>query len=189
MEGRNQSQRILNAAYKCISTKGYANVSLRDIAEEAGVVLSQLHYYFGSKEGLFTEVIKMMIDKYLKEINEALSMGETAKDKMLSLVNFFKDLLKNNPGLFKLLYDFTGLAMWSSSFNSLLKDLFNDLSKMIEEKILSNSALGENFRNYSPRAVARMILGAMFGTGIQVILDSNENEILDALNVIQIIFE
>jgi AcrR family transcriptional regulator len=189
MEERNQSQRILNAAYKCISTKGYANVSLRDIAEEAGVVLSQLHYYFGSKEGLFTEVIKMMIDKYLKEINEALSMGETAKDKMLSLVKFFKDLLSNNPGLFKLLYDFTGLAMWSSSFNSLLKDLFNDLSKMIEEKILSNSALGDNFKSYSPRAVARMILGAMFGTGIQVILDSNENEILDALNAIQIIFE
>jgi len=108
---------------------------------------------------------------------------------MLSLVKFFKDLLSNNPGLFKLLYDFTGLAMWSSSFNSLLKDLFNDLSKMIEEKILSNSALGDNFKSYSPRAVARMILGAMFGTGIQVILDSNENEILDALNAIQIIFE
>lgn len=32
----------------------------------------------------------MMIDKYLEEINEALSIGETAKDKMLSLVKFLK---------------------------------------------------------------------------------------------------
>lgn len=61
----NQSEKILLAAFKCISSKGYANVSLRDIADEAGVVLSQLNYYYKNKEGLFTEVVKMMIGKYL----------------------------------------------------------------------------------------------------------------------------
>lgn len=55
-----QSQKILDTAFKCISERGYANVSLRDIANEAGVVLSQLHYYYKNKEGLFTEVIKVM---------------------------------------------------------------------------------------------------------------------------------
>jgi len=40
----NQSERILQTAFECISSKGYANVSMRDIADEAGVALSQLMY-------------------------------------------------------------------------------------------------------------------------------------------------
>ena len=50
--------KILISAFECISTNGYANVSLRDIASEAGVALSQINYYFNNKEGLFVEVVK-----------------------------------------------------------------------------------------------------------------------------------
>jgi AcrR family transcriptional regulator len=62
-----QAQKILNAAFKCISERGYANVSLRDIADEAGVVLSQLNYYFKNKEGLFKEIVKTLARQYLHE--------------------------------------------------------------------------------------------------------------------------
>jgi len=58
VDRQSQSEKILSAAYGCISTRGYANVSLRDIADEAGVALSQLHYYYKSKEGLFKEVVQ-----------------------------------------------------------------------------------------------------------------------------------
>jgi len=60
-----QSKKILQTAYQCLSTRGYANVSMRDIADEAGVALSQLNYYYKNKEGLFTEVVKMMMNQYL----------------------------------------------------------------------------------------------------------------------------
>ena len=92
MEKANQSQKILLAAFECISSKGYANVSLRDIADEAGVVLSQLNYYYKNKEGLFTEVINMMMQKYLQEVESHLSKGTTAKEKILSLSPYIKSL-------------------------------------------------------------------------------------------------
>ncbi|MBS3973119.1 MAG: helix-turn-helix transcriptional regulator, partial [Erysipelotrichia bacterium] len=62
---QSQPEKILIAAFEVISSKGYANVSTRDIADKAGVVLSQLNYYFKNKEGLFKEVVRMMVDKYL----------------------------------------------------------------------------------------------------------------------------
>ena len=43
---------ILDAARRRLLTDGYAGLSTRKVAEEAGVPLSQLHYYFGSKQGL-----------------------------------------------------------------------------------------------------------------------------------------
>jgi len=92
----NQSEKILLAAYKCISSSGYANASLRDIADEAGVVLSQLNYYFKNKEGLFTEVIKMMMQEYLLEVENHLKGGTTAKEKVATLIKYFQEVLEKN---------------------------------------------------------------------------------------------
>jgi AcrR family transcriptional regulator len=43
---------ILDAARSRLLADGYAGLSTRKVAEEAGVPLSQLHYHFGSKQGL-----------------------------------------------------------------------------------------------------------------------------------------
>lgn len=189
MENMNQSQKILFAAFKCISSKGYANVSLRDIANEAGVVLSQLNYYYRNKEGLYKEVIKMMIQKYLLEVEDCLKKGTTAKEKISSLIGYFQEMLAENPELFRLLYDFTGMALWSPPFGELLRSLFKDLSNLIEKHVLNNAAVKDNLKGYTTKSMARMLFGAMFGTAIQVILDPAEKNLPDSLNAVQVVFE
>ena len=182
-----QSEKILLAAYVCISTRGYANVSMRDIADEAGVVLSQLNYYFKNKEGLFKEVAGMMISRYLKEIEESLKQENSPQKRVKGLINYFKNMLKHNPELFRLLYDFIGLAIWSPIFSSLLSELFKDLSVIIEKYIFNDLQI-EDLKGYSTKTLSRLILGSMFGTGIQVLLDQDE-ELPEALNAMQILFE
>jgi len=185
--GQTQSEKILLAAYMCISTRGYATVSMRDIADEAGVVLSQLNYYFKNKEGLFKEVVGIMISKYLKEIEESLKQKNSPQKKIEGLINYFKNMLQLNPELFKLLYDFTGLAIWSPVFSGLLSELFKDLSGIIEKYIFNDLQI-KDLKGYSAKTLSRLILGSMFGTGIQVLLDQDE-ELSEALNAMQIIFE
>ena len=46
------SQVILDAARTRLLADGYARLSTRKVAQEAGVPLSQLHYHFGSKGGM-----------------------------------------------------------------------------------------------------------------------------------------
>jgi hypothetical protein len=86
-----------------------------------------------------------------------------------------------------LLYDFTGLAIWSPVFSSLLSELFKELSDMIEKYIFKDLQLKE-LKGYSTKTLSRLILGSMFGTGIQVLLDQDE-ELPEALNAMQILFE
>ncbi|NSW91035.1 MAG: TetR/AcrR family transcriptional regulator [Firmicutes bacterium] len=189
MEKMNQSKKILIAAFECISSKGYANVSLRDIADKAGVVLSQLNYYYKNKEGLFTEVIKMMMQKYLQEVENCLKKGTNAKEKISSLITYFQKILEDNPKLFRLLYDFTSMALWSVSFSKLLCNLFEDLANLIESHVLNNIPEKMNLKGYSPKSIARMLFGAMFGTAIQVILDPQEKKLPEALKTIELVFE
>ncbi len=183
----NQSEMILNAAFECISSKGYANVSLRNIADEAGVVLSQLNYYYKNKEGLFTEVIKMMIRKYLQEVENHLRNGTTPRERIAELIRYYQEVLKDNPKLFRLLYDFSSMALWSASFSKLLCSLYDDLAELIETHVLKDISANSSLMDYAPISIARMILGAMFGTAIQVILDPQEMRITESLNAIKIV--
>src|SRR5215204_5164539 len=46
------STMLLEAAKKALRQSGYAGLSTRDVAAAAGVPLSQIHYHFGSKQGM-----------------------------------------------------------------------------------------------------------------------------------------
>jgi AcrR family transcriptional regulator len=46
------STAILEAAKKVLRQSGHSGLSTRDVAKVAGVPLSQIHYHFGSKQGL-----------------------------------------------------------------------------------------------------------------------------------------
>jgi len=58
---------VLEAAKKMLRQKGYAKLSTRDVAAAAGVPLSQIHYHFGSKQGmvlaLFEHLNSQLLDR------------------------------------------------------------------------------------------------------------------------------
>ncbi len=189
LKNLNQSQKILNAAFKCISERGYASVSLRDIADEAGVVLSQLNYYYKNKEGLFTEIIKTLAQQYLNEIEDNLKKGETEKEKMMHLIEYFQEMLKEKPELFKLLFDLTSMALWSESFKELLNDLFNNVVNLIETYIITDFSDERKLKYKSPITLSRMMLGTLFGMSIQVMLANGEEDMIDSLSSLKALFE
>ena len=49
---------ILDAARSRLLADGYAGLSTRKVAEEARVPLSQLHYHFGSKQGMILALLE-----------------------------------------------------------------------------------------------------------------------------------
>ena len=49
-------ERILDAAEKLFAVDGYDDVSFRSLTAAAGVSLSAIHYHFGSKDALFSEM-------------------------------------------------------------------------------------------------------------------------------------
>ena len=53
---------ILEAATRRFATQGYGGAGVREIAADAGVTAALVNRYFGSKEGLFAEVIRRALD-------------------------------------------------------------------------------------------------------------------------------
>jgi len=63
------STTLLEAAKKVLRQNGYAGLSTRDVAAAAGVPLSQIHYHFGSKQGLMLALFEYLNAQLLDRQN------------------------------------------------------------------------------------------------------------------------
>jgi AcrR family transcriptional regulator len=55
-------EQILASAEILFSEKGFRGVSVREITQHAGVNLAAIHYHFGSKEELFVEMVRSVVE-------------------------------------------------------------------------------------------------------------------------------
>lgn len=93
-------ERIKEAARVVFTKKGYAATRTRDIAEEAGLNLALLNYYFRSKEKLFHIVMEEKFEQFFGMIITLLNDSETTvKEKIAAVANDYIDLLLANPDL------------------------------------------------------------------------------------------
>ncbi len=64
---------FLNAAEQLLVTEGYAAVTTRRVAEEAGLNHGLIHYYFGSMDELFIQVLERFTDSLIERQRQMYS--------------------------------------------------------------------------------------------------------------------
>jgi TetR/AcrR family transcriptional regulator len=96
-------ERILEAAYKLFVSKGFAAVSMRDLARESGVTKSLIHHHFGSKEALWELVKEQAIAAYAEGQVAQLKAAEAPDAELLrdSIARYFH-FLEQNPEVVRL---------------------------------------------------------------------------------------
>ena len=93
-------EKIKNAARSVFHKKGYAATRTRDIAEEAGINLALLNYYFRSKEKLFDIIMTETIQGFLTSIMFILNNETTSfEQKIEVIVSNYIDLLIEEPDI------------------------------------------------------------------------------------------
>jgi AcrR family transcriptional regulator len=70
------STSLLEAAKTVLRSAGYAGLSTREVAAEAGVPLSQIHYHFGSKQNLVLQLFEYLNAQLLDRQNKLF--GDTS---------------------------------------------------------------------------------------------------------------
>lgn len=93
-------EKIKEAARKVFQKKGYAGTRTRDIADEAGVNLALLNYYFRSKEKLFDLIMGETMQLFFQSMKGLINNENTSLDeKLQDLTNRYIDLLSSQPEL------------------------------------------------------------------------------------------
>ena len=90
-DGRRETeQRFLDAAERLLVSVGYAAITTRRLADEAGANAGLVHYYFGSMEEVFFQVLERFTDR-LMERQRALYQGPgTYLDKWRAAMSYLE---------------------------------------------------------------------------------------------------
>jgi AcrR family transcriptional regulator len=97
-------ERLLSAALDIFNERGYASTSVREIVEAAGVSKPALYYYFGSKEGIYTELMTKPFEVLEKILVETAHEKLSSRERVLKLYEGIFLLFMKNLKAARLMY-------------------------------------------------------------------------------------
>jgi AcrR family transcriptional regulator len=101
-------ERFLDAAERLLITVGYANISTRRLAEEAGLNHGLVHYYFGSMEKVFVRVLERFTDRLIARQRAMYAANIPFIEKWRTAMGFLDEDLES--GYQKVWYELQALA-------------------------------------------------------------------------------
>ena len=113
--------KLMKAAKKLFVESDYDKVSIRSIATHAGVDSALIRYYFQSKLGLFTEMMREMTAPISAQIN-SLSQSVDS-DSASELMTTYYRVMSHNPDFPKLIFKIA--SMPQTAKNQELKDILH----------------------------------------------------------------
>lgn len=97
LESLNTETKILEAAKVVFVRKGFDGARMQEIADEAGINKALLHYYYRSKDKLFTVIFDELLGQLTGTIHELLNTTDDIFVLIDKFVDFYTDFLKKNP--------------------------------------------------------------------------------------------
>jgi AcrR family transcriptional regulator len=159
---------ILDAARRQLLADGYAGLSTRKVAEQAQVPVSQLHYHFGSKQGLiltlFTEENQRRLDRQRGMYAEDLPLWRRYE----RACDYLEDDL--DSGYVRVLQEMIA-AGWSNpgvceAVRELLSGWFHLLADVVREAECRHGTLGP----FTAEELAALVGSAFLGSEALLLL-------------------
>ncbi len=94
---------ILDAAERLFAEHGFAEVSTKRIASEAGVSQSQIHYHFDTKQKLWGAVFQRRFASYFELQTQMLATDYQGVERMRASIRAYFAFFRENPRFVKLL--------------------------------------------------------------------------------------
>lgn len=159
MKTTDTKERLLQAAMKLVSEKGYLGATTREIAQEAGVTELTLFRRFGSKEKLF----EGMLERYtflpkLKELLPELE-GLSYEDALELIATRFLLTLKERKAMVRIMY--SEVTVYPEKIRRVYSKFIDNMRATLAgyfEDLKKRGIVG----NISSEMAARVFLGILF---------------------------
>jgi AcrR family transcriptional regulator len=96
------ADRIIEQATRLFVSRGYAGISMREIAEAVGVSKAGLYYHFQDKEALFLAILTANLACVESLIQAARREGATARDQISRMMRSIMEQAPNQRAIIRL---------------------------------------------------------------------------------------
>jgi AcrR family transcriptional regulator len=122
---------IIAAARRRLLADGYAGLSTRKVAEEAGVPLSQLHYHFGSKRGLILALFEQDNHQRLERQTRMYAGDEPLWKRYEHACDFLEDDL--DSGYVRVLQEMIAVGWSNPEIRDAVRELLSPWFALLTE--------------------------------------------------------
>ncbi len=102
--------RIVEEALRLFAERGFANTSMRQVAEAAGCTKPALYYHFGSKEDLFREAVATCFMSNEPLVQQARAAATDSRGQLVAFAEAMFDRVVANPVRMKLVLSMQNVA-------------------------------------------------------------------------------
>jgi AcrR family transcriptional regulator len=133
-----KAQRIVSAMRNSVAKRGAAGSTFDQVAHEAGVSRGLLHYYFGSKERLLAEVVRLDCEIRIQRMEDQLAGADSADAIVQSLRTQLEEFLREDETAQTLIYEMLSVSRHSEEIREELAELYRrwraSLGHVLREK-------------------------------------------------------
>lgn len=154
---------ILAAAGRLFAARGVRETTVRQIAEEVGVLAGSLYYYFDTKEGILDALMRPYVDALLERYRRCAAREGDARSKLQWLVEASLLALLEHPDENAILQ-----AELNRSFREehylYLRDAVAEIERIYIEVIEAGIAAGQIRPDIEARFLFRTLMDIVKGT-------------------------
>ena len=171
--------KIFKTAAALFAEKGYNAVSMREISQLSGLSKPTIYYYFGSKEGIYSELIHSGIEHMDAVLVQVAKMDTPVVEKLKKVARIYFKSCKDFPEYTRLLLNIT-LSTEKLEFLDNIEEHVNEKNEMGYALVQEGINKGEFKSTTDPMIVARTFSGALVHYVIHHLMDK-EADLTDEL--------
>ena len=157
---------IIDTAQRLFSLKGFDGTSVRDIAEEAGVNVAMISYYFGSKEKLLEAIFEIKIGRVQMRVEELLKDNSISTiQKINTLVDEHIEKMMDSQQFYKIM-----ISEQINNTNTAIIQKIKQLKVRNAELITELVKEGQKKGDFKKKIDVVLMLNTMIGTVWQSML-------------------
>lgn len=84
-------QKLLEKSLDLLTSKGYSNINMKEVAAEIGVSTGTLYHYFPAKENILVEMLAWIGNKNIDEYYKRYGFIKNIRERFDVLTNFLKE--------------------------------------------------------------------------------------------------
>jgi TetR/AcrR family fatty acid metabolism transcriptional regulator len=151
---------IIETARRLFGERATTEVSIDEIAAEAGVARSTVYVYFANRDDLLQACIRSMYERLQEAIAVVSAEGATPYERMRELVLGLLERIDESPAFFRLAMatQATAGAAGSAAVGGALMVIGLDMIRLLEEIVTAGAETGD-FRSDLDRERAVVLMG------------------------------
>jgi AcrR family transcriptional regulator len=168
-----RAQELVLAAYRQIAERGFEGLRTRDVANEVGVNIATLHYYFPTKEALIGAVLQHAMDRFRTTLEPRGSPDSQLRNHLRAT----RKLLRDEPELGAVMSELALRSVRDAGTRRILDEMHEQWHAAVRGLLKRAARDGQLRPGLGPESASALVLATLSALALPQMRDGRRGDL------------